>query len=196
MIALLVLVALLFVLGGGAAIVNGAEIILTERGWTQVIAGSVALTGGALLFGLALVLRELRAVRREAHEARAAAGAEAPPVAPPAPLAASAPLAPPAVRPAPPADPEPAPLLRATLDEAAPASPVPDAAPAPEATPAPEPRTVTHTYSSNGTTYVMFSDGSIELEGERGRMRFRSMAELKRYIETGEGGEPVAEAPA
>ncbi len=38
-------------------------------------------------------------------------------------------------------------------------------------------------YVSAGTTYVMYSDGSIEAENESGVLRFPSMAALKAYIE-------------
>jgi hypothetical protein len=38
-------------------------------------------------------------------------------------------------------------------------------------------------YASAGTTYVMYSDGSIEAENESGVLRFPSMAALKAYIE-------------
>ena len=38
-------------------------------------------------------------------------------------------------------------------------------------------------YESEGTSYVMFADGSIEAQSEAGIYRFRSMAELKAFIE-------------
>ncbi|MDJ1159057.1 hypothetical protein QNA08_12500 [Chelatococcus sp. SYSU_G07232] len=78
----LFVVAGLFFVGGIAAIVSGSDIIVLERGWSMVIAGSVAATGGALLAGLGLVLRELK---------RLAAELAAAPRAAPAPLAGAAP---------------------------------------------------------------------------------------------------------
>ena len=38
-------------------------------------------------------------------------------------------------------------------------------------------------YDSDGTSYVMYSDGSIEAQSETGVFRFNSMAELKAFIE-------------
>ncbi|MGO9005951.1 MAG: hypothetical protein ACLQIQ_01060 [Beijerinckiaceae bacterium] len=38
-------------------------------------------------------------------------------------------------------------------------------------------------YEADGTTYVMFSDGSIEAQSEQGVYRFGSMAELKAFFE-------------
>jgi hypothetical protein len=38
-------------------------------------------------------------------------------------------------------------------------------------------------YQANGTTYIMFSDGSIEAQTETGVYRFGSMAELKAFFE-------------
>ena len=38
-------------------------------------------------------------------------------------------------------------------------------------------------YDSDGTSYVMYSDGSIEAQSEAGVFRFNSMAELKAFIE-------------
>jgi hypothetical protein len=48
--------------------------------------------------------------------------------------------------------------------------------------PADEPSEVGR-YEADGTTYVMFSDGSIEARSEQGVYRFGSMAELKAFFE-------------
>lgn len=48
------------------------------------------------------------------------------------------------------------------------------------------------TYASGGNTYLMYSDGSIEAEMDDGRHRFSSMAALRHFVETGEGGERIA----
>ena len=57
--------------------------------------------------------------------------------------------------------------------------------PASAATPAPPPAVsaVIGRYESEGTSYVMFADGSIEAQSEAGIYRFSSMAELKAFIE-------------
>ena len=41
-------------------------------------------------------------------------------------------------------------------------------------------------YDAEGTSYIMFADGSIEAQSERGVARFKSMADLKAYFETQE----------
>lgn len=38
-------------------------------------------------------------------------------------------------------------------------------------------------YETDGTTYIMYSDGAIDVQSEAGTYRFASMAELKAYIE-------------
>ncbi len=48
-----------------------------------------------------------------------------------------------------------------------------------------EPTVIGH-YEAEGTSYTMFSDGSIEAQSERGVARFNSMAELKAFFETQE----------
>jgi hypothetical protein len=56
--------------------------------------------------------------------------------------------------------------------------------PAPVETPADSPvSAVIGRYESDGTSYVMYADGSIEAQSEAGIYRFRSMAELKAFIE-------------
>ena len=52
--------AALLVLAGASAIVNGAGMILNERGWSQVIAGSIIMTGGFVVLALTSVLREIQ----------------------------------------------------------------------------------------------------------------------------------------
>jgi len=53
------------------------------------------------------------------------------------------------------------------------------------APPPPEPeKTMIGRYEADGTTYIMFSDGSIEAHSEQGVASFKSMAELKAYMES------------
>lgn len=56
-----VFLALLLIIGGGLAIVNGYDIIQFERGWSQVIAGATALSAGILTYALAALLRAVEA---------------------------------------------------------------------------------------------------------------------------------------
>lgn len=85
----------LFLFGGGAyAIYDGWPYLVLERGFTQVIIGSIASSAGLIMLSLAWVLKEVRATRRALVEAMAprpeestpaAVLAEAPPVMPPRP---------------------------------------------------------------------------------------------------------------
>ncbi|RDJ23554.1 hypothetical protein DWF00_18855 [Bosea caraganae] len=63
MIIIFVLFGLAFLVGGGLAIADGWPYLMLERGFTQVIIGSVATTVGIILLALAWVLVELRRVR-------------------------------------------------------------------------------------------------------------------------------------
>ena len=65
MITIFVLLGLSFLVGGVGAIVDGWPYLVLERGFTQVIIGTVAATGGVILLGLAWLLIELRRVRTE-----------------------------------------------------------------------------------------------------------------------------------
>ena len=62
------------------------------------------------------------------------------------------------------------------------AAPLPDPAPHPAAT-QPSQSAVIGRYEADGTSYVMFADGSIEAQSEAGVYRFSSMTELKAFIE-------------
>jgi hypothetical protein len=51
--------------GGLAAIYSGSDIIVMERGWTMVIAGSVMAASGALLAGIATAVARLQDIQGE-----------------------------------------------------------------------------------------------------------------------------------
>ncbi|MBX9934294.1 MAG: hypothetical protein K2Y56_22720 [Methylobacterium sp.] len=57
--------------------------------------------------------------------------------------------------------------------------------PADPETPAEPALAVVGTYVSGGNTYVMYSDGSIEADTPRGRFTFKSLDELKAFVEAG-----------
>lgn len=63
LIILFVLSGLIFLGGGIAAIIDGLPYLVLERGFTQVIVGTVLATSGILLLALSRVLAELRRVR-------------------------------------------------------------------------------------------------------------------------------------
>lgn len=59
----LLVFGVLLVIAGAAAIYSGYDIIEIERGWASVIAGTTALTGGAITIALAWILRSLEELR-------------------------------------------------------------------------------------------------------------------------------------
>jgi hypothetical protein len=62
MIIALLALAIAMILGGLLAAFFGWEIVLVERGWTMVIAGSVTAASGALLLGIAAVVSRLKRI--------------------------------------------------------------------------------------------------------------------------------------
>ncbi len=195
---------LALVLGGGAAMLRGWDIVQVERGWSQFIAGAVALSGGAVVLALAEVVAKLDRLLAAGVEAKAPSEAQAAlkvaPPTPPAPKAAAA--SPPPARKAaaePPPPPEAKTLPESVVEPppAAPSAPLPPPAPlrvrreeAPAPTPkAPLPAEEAHEierYQAGGLTYVMLSDGSVELRSEAGAQRFASLEELRAVLATQE----------
>ena len=89
MIAIFTILGLLLFGGGAYAIYDGWPYLVLERGFTEVIMGSIASSAGLIMLSLAWVLKEVRATRRalvQAIELRsamslpAAPAVEAPPV--------------------------------------------------------------------------------------------------------------------
>ncbi|WP_201863630.1 hypothetical protein [Microvirga soli] len=64
MIIALLALALAMILGGLLAAFFGWDIVLVERGWTMVIAGSVTAASGALLLGIAAAVSKLAKIER------------------------------------------------------------------------------------------------------------------------------------
>ncbi|MGY6646212.1 MAG: hypothetical protein ACXIVD_13420 [Salinarimonas sp.] len=60
MIIALYCVAAAMVLGGTYSAITGWEIVILERGWTQVLSGIIVATGGVMLAGIAFLASELR----------------------------------------------------------------------------------------------------------------------------------------
>jgi hypothetical protein len=56
-------VSCLLVLAGAVAITSGAPIIQLERGWAEVIAGSVAMSSGGVVFAIGVVAMRLESLR-------------------------------------------------------------------------------------------------------------------------------------
>ncbi|MFM9976353.1 MAG: hypothetical protein ACKVON_17505 [Beijerinckiaceae bacterium] len=60
----IILSGALLILGGGASLLYGFEIVVTERGSAMVIAGTVALTGGVIAVGIGLTLLRMSQILR------------------------------------------------------------------------------------------------------------------------------------
>lgn len=120
MALVLFLLAAALMLSGAAAMFSGSDIIMVERGWAMVIAGATGFSGGAILLGIAALLRTLERVTQEVKAGRGGIAPEAP-VAPPRkePRAQeAAPVFQPGT-----VDAEPAAQLNASRHEPAPANP-------------------------------------------------------------------------
>ena len=170
---------------GAAAMAGGWEIIQVERGWSLFIGGAAVLAGGAVVIALGQVVSRLDEIlvatlaRRAGEKLPATSAAKPQPKEPeqrpkqPSPQAAPAPAlpqAPPAQQAPPTAAAPPAPLTKEPELEAE--------APAADEASGAEPREVDR-YEFGDTTYVMFSDGAVEVRTSNGAQRFASLAELR-----------------
>jgi hypothetical protein len=174
--------------GGVYAMATGWDVILLERGWSLFIAGSVALSGGVVTMALGRVVAHLaRLAPTQAIER-----AQVQPVAPVA-TKISTPSAPPA-SPAPASvetPPGPETALRqvatpATVTPAIVTRPVvtrPIEAP-PIAPPPPDEPTEVDRYTAGDATYIMLSDGSVEVRWPDGAQRYPSLAALRADAES------------
>ncbi len=175
------------VICGVAAMAGGWDIIQVERGWSLFIGGATALAGGAVVIALGQVVVRLDEIIVAAQLRRTGEKSPAPsaPAAKPQPKEAeqrSRQPPPPPPAPTPPLAPTPA-VQQAPLAAAPPAPPPKEPeqeAEAPAADPASgaEPREVDR-YESGDITYVMFSDGAVEVRTSNGAQRFASLAELR-----------------
>ncbi|MBF9195276.1 hypothetical protein [Microvirga terrestris] len=74
MIIALLALALAMILGGLLAAFFGWDIVLVERGWTMVIAGSVTAASGALLLGIAAAVSKLAKIEKRLSGLQAGSG--------------------------------------------------------------------------------------------------------------------------
>lgn len=65
MIILFILLGLVFLGGGAAAIIDGLPYVVLERGFTQVIIGTVVAVAGVIMLALAQVLAKLRSLENK-----------------------------------------------------------------------------------------------------------------------------------
>ncbi|PWB82494.1 MAG: hypothetical protein C3F11_11650 [Methylocystaceae bacterium] len=145
-------------LAGFAAMWDGWDKIQIERGWSLFIAGSVAVSGGVVTLALAAVLSRLD---HAIFAASTSPSTALPSSAPPSQVPRADPA--PAQQPAAP-EKEFAASLAAALD-----------------TVATRPVEVDR-HVDGDTTYVMFSDGGVEVRNSGRARRFSSLAELKAQV--------------
>lgn len=187
MIPLLYSVATVLVGAGLAAVLFGADNIRAESGTAWLQSGATLAASGFLLVALTAVLGELRKVRRGLAEMTVEVQDL-----PPAPAPA---FAPPVTVPMP--EPAPAAELPPSVGDLQ-AQEAYDSERGHEHLsrhPVGEPASVVGTYAAGESTYVMYSDGTIEAEMGGSRYRFPSMAALRHFVETGEGGEKLDDLP-
>ncbi|HEX4765452.1 MAG TPA: hypothetical protein VH414_04155 [Lichenihabitans sp.] len=246
---LVIACGILLAAGGGYSIVSGAPYTQMEFGWTEVIAGTTALTGGLVTIALGALLHRLGALQKVMARMTLPVAAAAqipdgpaiddpPPLVPapdlsdedtprivPSPAEVRSPVRPAADAPsrslfsglsrrlrsarrtsddAPGSLPEPHPGAPAPLGiVSSPRDATGDAAPEAamemeaggEAAPGVDDaerrdgagdtggRDIVGRYEAGGASYVLFSDGTIEVETATGTHRFASMEELKAFVE-------------
>ncbi len=168
------LLGLLLLVWGAAAMWSGWDMIQIERGWSLFIGGASAVAGGAVAFALGVVIGRLDRLIAAATPSQKPVEAE-----PPAPPESKAPE---------PNTAEVDSAERKDGDSGRPVVEAPEAwAPAANAAePEAEPDLVeVDRYELGETTYVMFSDGAVEVRTAAGARRYASLAELR--ARAGEG---------
>lgn len=165
-------VGLLLAGGGAYGMWAGWDMIMVERGWSLFIAGSVALSGGVVTAALGRVvahLARLGAVQEAAEQPAPPLSAEE--AAPAEAVRAETRASPSPVKPEPP---------KAEVAGAEPARPDFSSLLRP---PVEEPTEVDR-YTAGDATYVMMSDGSVEVRGPEGAQRYPSLAALRAEAES------------
>lgn len=168
------LLGLATTIAGGGAIAVGWPLVPLERGWTMVIAGAALVSGGLVCLALAALMSETRRTRLAVERglARLASGpieAEAVEIASTS-LSGHERMSIPATAPAGAS----AAASRATHGEVALGS---------EQEAAPVEMRPARSFTVGDTTFVVFTDGSIEARSSEGTERFQSMEEVRAYLE-------------
>jgi hypothetical protein len=156
---------LLLVVCGLGAMATGWDQILIERGWSLFIAGATFVAGGAVTASLGVLIGRLDALNRSAIVLPGGAEKR---LTPPAAAAKEA------------RDDRKAESAEATSPKIVPAEEATAAAvqEVGEATEEAAPTVIDH-YESGGASYVMYSDGSVDVQTEYGVRRYASLAELR-----------------
>jgi hypothetical protein len=162
-VTLMVVGGVLLSIAGAASVWQGLDIVQLERGWTMVISGAVAFTGGVVTLAIGLLTREVRLVRlaigpAKPQKRKASQAAESEPAAP---VQAADQQA----------------FVDAAIPARARARPEePDAA-----SQRPRPRALRR-FEAHGATYTLFADGSIEADSPEGQRTFSDMDALRAHL--------------
>ncbi len=140
--------------GGAGAMNNGWDTIQVERGWSLFIAGAAALAGGAVVIAIGQIIARLDEIVANA-QVRRIGERETP----------SAPVAKSHIR-------------NAEVRSAEGATQPPAAAAKTPDEKLDEPVEVDR-YTSGDITYVMYSDGAVEVRSGNGSQRYASLADLR-----------------
>ncbi len=160
---------------GVVAMSGGWDMIQIERGWSLFIGGAAALAGGAVVIALGQVVARLDEILvatqvRRAEERTPATSA---------PIVKAQPKEPDQRPIAPRTPPQTPPPAVALASAPTPLEPAPTArAPEADAMTDGEPYEVDR-YESGEVTYVMYSNGAVEVRTAEGAQHFASLAELK-----------------
>ena len=162
----IIFLALALMSAGAYGLYAGWDLIQLERGWSQFIAGSVALSGGVITLALGRLIQKLGNVTIAAIET-------APALSPQVSVATSSRTAPQ--------------MPVAPLAQETPSTPAPPQQQFPNHPPPSAAQTETSEvqkeevdrYSSGETTYIMFSDGSVEVRRPNDVQHYESLAALR-----------------
>jgi hypothetical protein len=169
------ILGLVLTLAGAAALAASIDLRATDLGLQYAVCGSVAVSGGFITLAIAALIRRVDAMARQpAPHPEYVYYPTSPPAAPAPPIEAYAP-----------ADSRgdaPAETASATIEE-----PINENRaghlPSFADVEAPEPpATLVGRYSAGGAHYMIYSDGTIEAETDRGAMKFASMDEFKTFL--------------
>jgi hypothetical protein len=171
---IIALLGLAAALAGAGAVALGWPLVPLERGWTLVIAGSALASGGLVSIAIAMQIFETRRTRLAIESVLVRLSA------------------PPKESPFVPTSPSGVPRRQGeeAHEMAQPARMPERTAPEPPRIDASEPGATgddlqpARSFTVGETTFVVFTDGSIEARTTEGTKRFRSMEDVRAYLET------------
>lgn len=170
-----IFLGILLVFGGGYGLWAGWDLIQLERGWSQFIAGSVALSGGVMTIALGMILTALTSLKSLPliSADREIASQEA--INPLSSVSAESKIKAAGARTVHQAL---SPDRQDTLLASTKLGPQPEPIERPQTSVQGEAEEVDR-YSAGDTTYIMFSNGSVEVRKATGSQRFPSLAALR-----------------